>query len=74
MKGEFFSGTSGLQIDQPKRNFPPEYSHLSHLGYYAHQENSIEINSSFYKIPQAKTVSRWATEVSPGFRFTFKLW
>lgn len=74
MKGEFFSGTSGLQIDQPKRNFPPEYSHLSRLGYYAHQENSIEINSSFYKIPQAKTVSRWAAEVFPGFHFTFKLW
>lgn len=74
MKSDFYMGTSGLQINQPKRGFPPEYSHLSRLSYYALQENSIEINSSFYKIPQAKTVSRWAMEVPPSFRFTFKLW
>ena len=74
MKGEFFGGTSGLQIDQPKRDFLPEHSHLSRLGYYALQENSIEINSSFYKVPQAKTLNRWAGEASAGFRFTFKLW
>lgn len=74
MKGEFFGGTSGLQIEVPKRDFAPEYSHLSRLGYYSLQEKSIEINSSFYKIPQARTIARWATEVSAGFRFTFKLW
>jgi uncharacterized protein YecE (DUF72 family) len=74
MMGKFFGGTSGLQIDRPKRDFPPELSHLSRLGYYALQENSIEINSSFYKIPQAKTVVRWANEVTESFRFTFKLW
>lgn len=74
MVGKFFGGTSGLQIDRPKRDFPPELSHLSRLAYYALQENSIEINSSFYKIPQAKTVTRWASEVTESFRFTFKLW
>jgi uncharacterized protein YecE (DUF72 family) len=74
MLGKFFGGTSGLQIDRPKRDFPRELSHLSRLGYYALQENSIEINSSFYKIPQAKTVGRWASEVTENFRFTFKLW
>ncbi|AYL95209.1 DUF72 domain-containing protein [Mucilaginibacter celer] len=63
-----------MQIDTPKRDFLPEYSHLSRLGYYSLKENSIEINSSFYKIPQAKTIIRWATEVSDDFRFTFKLW
>jgi uncharacterized protein YecE (DUF72 family) len=74
MAEEFFGGTSGLQLDRPKRDFPPELSHLSRLAYYALQENSIEINSSFYKIPQAKTVTRWASEVTESFRFTFKLW
>lgn len=74
MTGLFFGGTSGLQIARPKRDFPPEHSHLSRLSYYALHENSIEINSSFYKVPQAKTVTRWVTEATPGFRFTFKLW
>jgi len=74
MENTFFAGTSGLQIVQPKRDFLPEHSHLSRLGYYALHENSLEINSSFYKVPQAKTVARWATEVTEGFRFTFKVW
>jgi uncharacterized protein YecE (DUF72 family) len=74
MAGDFFGGTSGLQIDQPKRDFPPEHGHLSRLGYYSLHENSIEINSSFYKVPQAKTIARWSAEVTTCFRFTFKLW
>jgi uncharacterized protein YecE (DUF72 family) len=74
MNKDFFGGTSGLQINQPKRDFSPEHAHLSRLGYYALHENSIEINSSFYKVPQAKTISRWVTEVTDDFRFTFKLW
>ncbi len=72
--GSFFGGTSGLLIEIPKRDFPAEHQHRSRLGYYALQENSIEINSSFYKLPQAKTIARWVTEVAAGFRFTFKLW
>ncbi|MDP9078963.1 MAG: DUF72 domain-containing protein [Bacteroidota bacterium] len=74
MSGQFYGGTSGLQIALPKRDFPPEHQHLSRLGFYAQHEDSIEINSSFYKLPQAKTVARWVSEVPVNFRFTFKLW
>lgn len=74
MVGKLFGGTSGLQISMPKRDFPPEHKARSRLGFYALHENSIEINSSFYKLPQAKTIARWISEVSEGFRFTFKLW
>ena len=72
--GTFYGGTSGLQIAVPKRDFPPEHAEKSRLSFYALSENSIEINSSFYKLPQAKTLNRWITEVPAGFRFTFKLW
>jgi uncharacterized protein YecE (DUF72 family) len=74
MAGEFYGGTSGLQITMPKKDFSPQHAHLSRLGFYALHENSLEINSSFYKLPQAKTTRRWAAEVPAGFRFTFKLW
>lgn len=74
MSGYFFSGTSGLQISMPKKDFPAEYHSKSRLGFYAQHENSIEINSSFYKLPQAKTIARWVSEVPANFRFTFKLW
>ena len=73
-KGKFYGGTSGLKISMPKRDFPEEHKEKSRLTYYAHYENSIEINSSFYKLPQAKTIARWTAEVPSDFRFTFKLW
>ena len=70
----FFSGTSGLLTAVPQRDFPPEHSDKSRLAYYALSLNSIEINSSFYKLPRAATVANWTTMVPADFRFTFKLW
>jgi uncharacterized protein YecE (DUF72 family) len=70
----FYAGTSGLQSPIPKRDFPPAFAEKSRLSYYASLFNSIEINSSFYKLPVAKTLARWAEEVPEDFRFTFKLW
>src|SRR6218665_629529 len=70
----FYAGTSGLQSPIPKRDFPPAFADKSRLTYYASLFNSIEINSSFYKLPIAKTLARWAEEVPKDFRFTFKLW
>ena len=70
----FYSGISGLQLDIPKYSFPPPFENASRLTYYASLFNSIEINSSFYKIPQAATVHKWAASVPEKFRFTFKLW
>ena len=73
-KAPFYSGTSGLVVAVPQRDFPPEHSEKSRLAYYALYLNSIEINSSFYKLPRAVTVSNWAQMVPDGFKFTFKLW
>ncbi|TDN95011.1 uncharacterized protein YecE (DUF72 family) [Salegentibacter sp. 24] len=73
-KHHFYSGLSGLQLDIPKYLFPPPYENASRLTYYASIFNSIEINSSFYKIPRASTVAKWADSVPEHFRFTFKLW
>ena len=56
-----------------KQAFPPEYKNKSRLTYYASLFNSLEVNSSFYKIPMAATVKRWAAEVPDTFQFTFKL-
>lgn len=69
------SGTSGLVLPVPnKAAFPPEYRDTSRLTYYASLFNSIEINSSFYKVPKGSTVKKWTTEVPADFEFTFKLW
>lgn len=57
-----------------KLAYPPEFREQPRLVYYASLFNSIEINSSFYKIPQAATLAKWAALVPDNFRFTFKLW
>ncbi|GAA4461173.1 DUF72 domain-containing protein [Nemorincola caseinilytica] len=57
-----------------KAQFPIAYRSKSRLHYYATLFNSVEINSTFYKIPMPKTVARWSDDVPEHFRFTFKLW
>ncbi|MGI4022426.1 MAG: DUF72 domain-containing protein [Janthinobacterium lividum] len=74
-KGSFYSGTSGVVLPVPnKLSLPQEFQEKSRLTYYASLFNSIEINSSFYKVPMAATVQKWTESVPEDFRFTFKLW
>jgi uncharacterized protein YecE (DUF72 family) len=71
----YYSGISGLVLPVPnKTHYPAEFQDKSRLCYYASLFNSIEVNSSFYKLPQAKTIAKWAADVPAHFRFTFKLW
>ncbi len=72
-KNNFYSGTSGLVMPVAKALYPPEYKDASRLTYYASLFTSIEINSSFYKMPQATTIYKWALSVPESFQFTFKL-
>lgn len=70
----YYSGTSGLLL--PVRNklfYPEEFKDKSRLSFYGSMMNSIEVNSSFYKVPMATTVAKWAKEVPEEFKFTFKL-
>jgi uncharacterized protein YecE (DUF72 family) len=72
---KFYSGISGLVLPVPnKEHYPAEFREKSRLCYYASLFSSIEINSSFYRIPQAKTIAKWAEDVPVDFKFTFKLW
>lgn len=51
--------------------FPAVGSALAH---YASVFNTVEGNTSFYRVPDAGAVARWAEAVSgTGFRFSFKL-
>ena len=73
--GKFHCGISGLVLPVPnKQAFPEAYRAGTRLTYYASLFKTIEVNSSFYKIPRAATFARWAGEVPRDFRFTIKLW
>jgi uncharacterized protein YecE (DUF72 family) len=70
-----YCGTSGIVLPVPnKLAFPETFRDGSRLTYYASLFNSLEVNSSFYKIPLQKTFARWIEEVPATFRFTVKLW
>ncbi|WP_462267991.1 DUF72 domain-containing protein [Mucilaginibacter sp.] len=71
----FFSGTSNIVVPaKNKQAYPSDFQDKSRLTYYGSLFNSVEVNSTFYKLPMAKTVAKWAGEVPNDFRFTFKLW
>jgi uncharacterized protein YecE (DUF72 family) len=74
LHSSYYSGLSGLVLPVPKYQFPPPYQEASRLQYYASFFNSIEINSSFYKVPQYATINKWQLSVPGNFRFTLKLW
>jgi uncharacterized protein YecE (DUF72 family) len=74
-KGKYYSGASGLVLPVPnKLAYPPEFQDKSRLTYYGSLFNSIEVNSSFYRVPMTSTVRKWAESVPGDFRFTYKLW
>lgn len=75
MQGAYYSGTSNIVLPVPnKLGFPAAYQDKSRLSYYGSLFNSLEVNSTFYKLPMGKTVAKWDTEVPTDFRLTYKLW
>ncbi|HMF71401.1 MAG TPA: DUF72 domain-containing protein [Flavitalea sp.] len=72
---DVFLGTSGLVLPVPNKSFyPAAFKEKSRLTYYSSLFNTIEINSSFYKLPRKSTIANWAGSVPDNFAFTFKLW
>ena len=67
-------GTSGIVVPGSKQSFPMEFRPKSRLNYYASLFNTVEVNSTFRKIPLPSTVERWSLDVPEEFEFTLKLW
>jgi uncharacterized protein YecE (DUF72 family) len=43
------------------------------LGFYAEHFDTVEVNSSFYRVPAVKTTREWATRTPKDFAFSLKL-
>jgi uncharacterized protein YecE (DUF72 family) len=63
-------GTAGWTI--PRLSTESFAGQGSHLERYAQILNCTEINSTFYRPPQPKTLLRWAATVPAYFRFSLK--
>lgn len=73
-RGTLFTGTSNIVLPVTKKDFPVAFRSASRLNYYSSLFNSLEVNSTFYKLPLPGTFEKWANDVPDDFRFTIKLW
>jgi uncharacterized protein YecE (DUF72 family) len=53
--------------------YPHGMAARDRLAWYAERFEAVEVNSSFYAIPDEHTVRRWAEVTPPGFTFDYKL-
>src|ERR671910_156965 len=53
--------------------YPAGLAPRDRLPYYAERFDAVEVNSTFYAVPQARQVERWAEITPDGFTFDVKL-
>lgn len=67
-------GTSGYNYPEWRGNFyPAGFPAAKMLDYYAARFSTVEINYTFYRLPNEKSVRDWAATTPPGFLFTLKM-
>jgi len=70
---KLYVGTSGFSYKEWKGPFYPEdLGNKDMLGYYAERLPSVEINNTFYRMPKAEVLEKWAEQVPRDFRFAIK--
>ena len=66
-------GTSGYNYPEWRGTFYPEkFSTEKMLPYYAERFPTVEINYTFYRMPNEKLLTGWANATPEGFSFTLK--
>ena len=69
----YWIGTSGYNYPEWKGSFYPEkLASAKMLAYYAARFSSVEINYTFYRLPNRKTLTGWSAQTPDPFRFTLK--
>src|SRR3954469_22908293 len=53
--------------------YPPGLAARDRLPWYAEHFEAVEVNATFYAVPAAATVRRWAEATPDGFTFDVKL-
>jgi uncharacterized protein YecE (DUF72 family) len=66
-------GTSGFSYDEWRPAFyPDDLSKDDMLSFYAERLSAVELNNTFYRMPNAKMTAKWRAQVPPDFRFAVK--
>ncbi len=73
MSVEIRIGTSGFYYEHWKGVFYPEDLPKSRFfEYYCRYFDTVELNSTFYHLPKAKTIEHWRSKSPDGFLFALK--
>lgn len=73
MRAKIHIGTSGWSYDHWKGVFyPEELGSQDYLAFYKQKFGSVEINNSFYRLPEKKTLEHWRDSVPADFVFSVK--
>jgi uncharacterized protein YecE (DUF72 family) len=66
-------GTSGYSYKEWKGNFyPADLPAKEMLSYYSRRLPAVEINNTFYRLPQPSMIENWKAQVPGSFRFSIK--
>jgi len=75
MKGKIHIGTSGWHYPHWKKLFyPDDVSKSKWLGYYAEKLLCVEVNNTFYTLPDRDTIENWSSQTPADFIFSVKAW
>ena len=66
-------GCSGWQYKHWRGAFyPADLPASQWFAYYASQFDTVEINNTFYRLPEASTFAAWRKQATPGFLYAVK--
>jgi uncharacterized protein YecE (DUF72 family) len=74
MGRDIYIGTSGWHYhDWTKLFYPPDITGYRELTFHAQHFNTVENNSSFYRIASEETYKTWYSMTPDGYKFSLKL-
>ena len=69
-----YVGTSGFSYATWKPGFyPADAKPRDFLRLYAERLPTVELNTTFYRLPSEEQLAAWAAQTPPGFRFAVKM-
>ena len=72
-QGRIYIGTSGWNYPHWQGPFYPEgLARRDWLPYYAERLASVEVNNTFYQLPERSTLEQWKSSVPQSFQFSVK--
>jgi uncharacterized protein YecE (DUF72 family) len=65
---------SGVFYPEQRARRPRGAPKFDELAFYSEHFDTVEVNSSFYRVPTVAAVRKWTERTPPGFEFSLKLY